>query len=271
MPADDTVESATGDGVDGEQAEADADDSGGLAALLAEQDEQRWAEAIVTGGVAYVVGYLITASFFFLGPADPGQNLTLTEQLGKISVVFNAGHYVNVASNYPLLVIEQNGQQTLLGDSFSFFRLAELAGGEQAIPQLVYLAVPVVLLVTVGFSRAYRVSRNASRSETVLTTLGMAVGYGGVAYVGTLLFSYPLGRVQAVDGTAIFARTAYTIQGNSSTEVLVTFGSDAGGTLLSGLLYPLAFATFGAIAALTVRDALGDEGGDDAGSGDGAE
>ena len=264
MPADDAVESDE----DGGDKETDTEESGGVRAMLARQDEQRWAEAIVTGGVTYVVGYLITASFFFLGPADPGKNLTLTEQLGKVGVVFNAGHYIDVASNYPLLVIDQSGQQTTLGDSFSFFRLADLIGAEQAIPKVVYLLVPVVMLLMVGFGRAYRISASASRSETVLSTFGMAIGYGGVAYIGTLLLSYPLGKLQAVDGTAIYAQTAYTIQGTSSTEVLVTFGSDATGALLSGFAYPLAFATFGAVAALTVRDALADDGDNEGASGE---
>lgn len=264
MPEDDAVESDDGDGAD----EETAGQSSGLQAVLERQDGQRWAGAIVTGGVTYVLGYLITASFFFLGPADPGEKLTLTEQLSKVGVVFNAGHYVDVVSNYPLLVIQKSGEQTTLGDHFSFFRLADLVGAEQAIPKYVYLLVPVVLLFAVGFGRAYRISRDVGRSETVVSTLGMAVGYGGVAYVGTLLFSYPLGRLQAVDGTAIYARRAYTIQGSSTTEVLVTFASDSGGALLSGLAYPLALATLGAIAALTVREARADSD-DEASAGDG--
>lgn len=259
MPADDTVESADGDGTDGERADTDGEESGGLRAMLERQDEDRWAEAIVTGGVTYVVGYLVTASFFFLGPADPGKNLTLTEQLSKVGVVFNAGHFVDATSNYPILVITQSGEQISLGDSFSFFRLAELVATEQAIPKLVYLLVPAILLLTVGFSRAYRISRSASRSETVTSTIGMAVGYGGIAYLGTLLYSYPIAEVNAVDGTAIIARTGYTIQGSNPMEVVVTLGSSGGGALLSGLLYPLAFGTFGAVAALTVRDALADD------------
>jgi hypothetical protein len=254
VPEDDAVESTDGNGDEGTDA-----DSGGVRALVERQDEQRWAEAIVTGGVTYVVGYLITASFFFLGPADPGKNLTLTEQLSKVGVVFNAGHYIKVDSSHPLLVIQQGGEQTALGESFNFFRLSDLVGAEQAIPKVVYLLLPVVLLLTVGFSRAYRISRDADRSETVVSTLGMAVGYGGVTYLGTLLFSYPLGNLNTIDGTAIYANTAYTVQGGSLGEAVVRFGSDSGGALLSGIGYPLALATFGAIAALTVREALADD------------
>lgn len=259
MPEDDAVESTDGDG-DGETA---ADEAGGVRALLERQDQERWAEAIVTGGVTYLVGYLVTASFFFLGPADPGKNLTLTEQLSKVGVVFNAGHFVDATSNYPLLIITQSGKQVTLGNSFSFFRLSELVASEQAIPRVVYLLVPVVLLFAVGFGRAYHLSRDASRSETVASTLGMAVGYGGIAYLGTLLYTYPIAEVIAVDGTAIIARTGYTIQGSDPTDVVVTLGSSGGGALVSGFVYPLALATFGAIAALTLRDALSDDADDD--------
>jgi hypothetical protein len=110
VPADDAVESDE----DGGDKETDTDKSSGLRAMLARQDEQRWAEAIGTGGVTYVVGYLVTASFFFLGPADPGENLTLTEQLGKVGVVFNAG--LDVASNYPLLVNTESASGGENGD-----------------------------------------------------------------------------------------------------------------------------------------------------------
>lgn len=250
MTDEDTVE-ADDEPSDGEA--ATAGEETGLLAQLEETDIERWAEAVVTGATTYVMGYLITAAFFFVGPADPGKDLTFTQQLGKVGVVFNAAHFVDVAASHPVIVVAQ-GQTTDLGSKFSFFRLADLLGAEQAIPKHVYLAVTIVLLLMVGASRAWRLSRSEDRSTVVSSTVGMAAGYGALAYLGTVLFSYPMAEVDTVDGAAIVATQAYQVQGNTLGRAVLTFAPDGGGAILTGLLYPVAFATMGAIVGIAIRE-----------------
>ena len=218
-------------------------------------DGFRWAEAIVTGAVTYLVGYLITVAFYWLGPAKLGDALDLMGQLGKVGVVFNTAHNVDVVSSYPLLVIADGGK-TSVGSQFDLFRLTEVIGGEPAVPEVVYLAFPVALLLAVGFGRAWALSEHGDRLTTLVSSLGLAVGYGAVAYLGTLVFSYPIGERTIVDGTAIYATQAFEIAGGNITDAVVTFSSDTTGALLSGIAYPLVVGTLGAAIAVAVRSWL---------------
>lgn len=218
-------------------------------------DGLRWAEAIVTGAVTYLVGYLLTIAFYLLGPANLGEALDLTGQLGKAGVVFNMAHNVDVVSSYPLLVIA-GGEKTSIGSQFDLFRLTEMIGGEPAVPEAVYLAFPVALLLAVGFGRAWALSEHVDRMPTLVSSLGLAVGYGAVAYLGTLVFSYPIGERTIVDGTAVYATQAFEIAGGNITDAVVTFSSAPTGALLWGIAYPLVVGTLGAAIALAVRSWL---------------
>lgn len=218
-------------------------------------DTIQWAAAIVTGAVTYVVGYLFVLAFYWLGPGKLGESLSLAEQLGKTGVVFNAAQRVDVAASHPLLVVA-NGEQTTLGSQFDLFWLTERISGELVVPEVVYLAFPIVLLLAVGFGRAWALSKRDRPTTTVVSSLGISVGYGAVAYLGALVFSYPIGERTIVDGTAIYATQAYQISGGEITEAIVTFSSETTGTLLSGVAYPLVLAPVGAVAAVIVRSLL---------------
>lgn len=270
MPEDDTVDG------DGDEADERASSNGetGLLARIETMDTERWAEAIVTGAVAYVVGYLIMAVLFFLGPISAGSGLTLREKLGAVGVTFNAAHNIQVAASNPVLVLVES-EATLLGETFTLFELSDLLGAEQALPRTLYLAIPVVLLVTVGFSRAWRLSPTEDIWDPVKTTLGMPVGYGAVAYLGSFLFSYPLGGekhpviadigilsdsagytfVEQGNTTRILGQsgTVAEIQGTVQNESAIMISSDGTSALLLGLAYPLVFATLGALAAVSLR------------------
>ncbi len=268
MPEDDTVD---GDGDDTD--EQTSGDDAGLLARLEAMDTERWAEAIVTGAVAYGVGYLVMAGLFFLGPVSTS-GLTLREKLGAIGVTFNAAHHIQVMASKPVLVLAES-EATLLGETFSLFELSDVLGAEQALPRALYLAIPVVLLVTIGFSRAWRLSPMEDVWGPVKTSLGIPVGYAAVAYLGSLLFSYPLGtgKYPVIANISILSDSAgYTfveqgnttrilgqsgavaeIQGNLQNESAVMISSDGAGALLLGLAYPLVFATLGALAAVSLR------------------
>lgn len=254
MPTDDTGRSDAEDGDDSSESDGSTDEgSDSPLARVEAMDTERYAEAVVTGGVSYVVGYLVTGVLFFLGPAALKPNVTTVEELGRIGVVFNAAHYVDVDASHPVIVIA-NDEQTNLGSQFSLFEYADLLGAGFGVPQAVFVAIPVVLLFTIGASRAWRVRRSEPRWKTVYSTLGMAVGYGAVAYLGTLLFSYPVGEVDTVDGTAVVARQAYTIRGGEIGTAVLQFAPKSTGAILTGIAFPLLFATMGALAGVSLRE-----------------
>ena len=258
MPADDVADPAetgnssdpasTDDGVNGEDSSADS----ALLTELKNVDTIRWAEGVVTGAVTYVVGYLVTAALFFIGPGSLQDNLSISEQLARIGVFFNGAHFINVNASDPVIVITTEGT-TDLGSQFGLFRYADLLNTGFGISENVLLAVPVLVLLSVGAGRAWRLSRTATPTVTVSTSLAMTLGYGAVAYLGTMLFSYPLGEATTVDGTAVVATTGYQITGGEIGTTVLTFSSDAGDAILTGLGYPLACATAGAAVAVLVR------------------
>jgi hypothetical protein len=279
---DDETEASTGDGGDATSTGDGADSQGTLVTLrerFREVDAVRWSEAIVTGALAYLVGYLVVAAFYYLGPATLGSQLTIRQELGKVGVTFTAAHGVDAAANKGLIVISR-GDVTVLGERFDLFQLSEALGAAQPIGDSVYMAVPILVLLAVGFGRAWGRSRSADGWAPVVTTLGLPLGYGALAYLGSLVYSYPIGEYPEVTGIALVARTrafrGIVQQGNETTIFVanrtqplriqgqyleeparVALSADPGGAILMGLLYPALFAMFGALLAVSLRQRLG--------------
>jgi hypothetical protein len=171
-----------------------------------------WPLAIVAGGGAYLVGYVCTALLFFVGPASFGSIDGLAERLKIVGFVFDNQHFVDVVvTNGDGAVIQREN--------------IVLAGGTSSLPPAVYFAVPVVVLLAVGFAFA---RSQYGREEYLIsgpTGVGMALGYAGVGYLAAFVFvrGDRFGNTAAVDG---------------------------GGILLMGLVYAAVLGTVGCLGAL---------------------
>ena len=276
MPEDDTVE---GDGDDADD-QASGDDQAGLLTRLEAMDTERWAEAIVTGAVTYVVGYLVMVAVIFLGPANPGASASLREKLGFVGIVFNAAHNIDVQSSHEILLFTGDGRM-FLGQTFDLFRFVRIVG-EQSVPTTVYFAVPVTLLIAVGFSRAWRLSPADDIWDPVKTTTGLSIGYGALAYLGTYIYRYPFGTADGGQSFAVlYTVPSQTLVRNNTTTVTVqgagryTFNgviesniadivltSSPTSALLFGILFPLVIATFGALLAVSIQQRRAGDGDD---------
>jgi len=276
VPADDT---ADGDGDDADE-QASGDNQAGLLARLEAVDTERWAEAIVTGAVTYVVGYLVMAAVIFLGPANPGANASLREKFEFVGIVFNAAHNIDVQSSHEVLLFTGDGR-VFLGQTFDLFRFVRIVG-EQSIPTAVYFAVPVTLLIAVGFSRAWRLSPADDIWSPVKTTTGLSIGYGGLAYLGTYLYRYPFGTADGGQNLAVlYTAPSQTLVRNETTTIIVqgtgrytydgviesnvadiVLTSNPSSALLFGILFPLVIATFGALLAVSIQQRGVDDGDD---------
>jgi len=224
-----------------------------LEAIVDEQNPEIWAESIVIGGFAYVLGFIITSLFFFIGPAQTFGGLSLLKQLSNIGIVFNAAHGVATVASKPLVVINQSGAVNL-GQQFDFFRLATLVGGQQAIPRPIYMAVPIVVLLVVASSRAWLVSRSESRWGTVLPMLGIGLGYTAVAFLGTLVFSIVIDvQVQVESGIAVLATVPFTSE-EAVEEGIVIFTANEAGALATGFLYATLCAVTVGVLVSAIRE-----------------
>jgi hypothetical protein len=201
-----TTEESTGEEFAGQKAADEATDR--TTTGTGPADTLAWATAVVAGGVAYLLGYLVTVSLFLFGPAGASESLSAAGRFAQMGIVFANAHGVDAVTS----------QLTPLGRRFSFIDLAAAEGA--AIPVVIYLLVPAVVLFGVGFLYV----RGAG---AVLPAVGTALGYGGAAYLGSLLFTY----TDPAAGEAI------------------VFGVDAAGALVTGLVFPLAFAVPGGVFA----------------------
>lgn len=271
---------------DGDETEGSQDGQGtsespdrqanGFLARLQAQETERWAEAIVTGAVTYVVGYVLTALLFFVGPASTSDGLSRAEELGFIGMTFNAANRMSIQASHEIVLIKDGGQTVVLGKQFGFFRFFEELGIETSIPETVYFAIPVVLLLTVGFSRAWRLSEREGSWGPILTTFGLPIGYASFAYIGTFLFSAPIGRNLVGDEElAVYdlTKNTFKVSNNTTTQFVnqnwtnpvtidgalregttVVLSTDPTSSILMGLAYPLLFATIGAVLAAVARE-----------------
>lgn len=163
--------------------------------------------AVVLGVGTFLLGYVLTGLLVTIGPSVVDADLaTYVVVLG---FVFYSAHNVPYETTL--------GQTNLLADPTT-------AG--QAIPSIVYFAIPIVLSVAAGVVLARSLTdRPLDPIQTLYALLGYSLGYLLVAVAGTFVL---------------------TIPGPGGTATLVFERA-----VLFGLLYPLLFGTIGAgVAAI---------------------
>ncbi|WEL18090.1 MULTISPECIES: hypothetical protein [unclassified Halorhabdus] len=123
-----------------------------------------WLEGIVTGGVAWIVGYALTTALFYVGPAS----LTVESHVQKlkgIGVIFYNAHFVDALETL------SNGE---MQETVRFNMILEQSGS--TIPDVVYFSIPVLVLAVAGLL----VGQSLLDSETEHVTFGLV----GVALAG---------------------------------------------------------------------------------------
>jgi len=152
-------------------------DEDGLAVVR----EYPWLRGIASGGVAWLLGYLVTAGLFYVGPASidvPSQ----FEKLKQIGGVFYNAHLVDMVAT--------------VGEKTTYANVV-VEGGGTTIPTAVYLAIPVLALLSVAILLSFVAEGEQTVVTLGLTGLAIALGYLAVGVAGTFI-----AELQAVSLTA---------------------------------------------------------------------
>lgn len=179
-------------------------------------------ESLLFGVLAYLVGYIVTVVFVLVDGVNFGGDAGWVKIAGW---VFYAAHTVKMEIT-GFAGDRSEARTTSLFDGFS-----ELTNLTDAVPEIFYLLVPIVVLVGAGFLLARRVT-GADATVTTAAALGasVVVGYLPLAVVGQLVFSHT--------ETGLGGSVGVTI----APELLPSI-------LLAGLVYPLICGTVGAVLA----------------------
>ncbi|WP_136687591.1 hypothetical protein [Halorhabdus amylolytica] len=157
---------------------AEGDDGSLLSDDLDGMFEFPWLRGILAGVAAWVVGYVLFAVLFYLGPASidaPSQSSRLT-QIGHL---FYNAQFVDRIVTAPGGIVIAGGRRT------NFLLEASVT----ELPLAVYFAVPIVALVAAGvLFGALSLDPSPDFLESGLTGFAMALGYVVVAVAGTFLF-----------------------------------------------------------------------------------
>lgn len=175
-----------------------------------------WAIAVASGVGSAILGYIVFALVFVLGPASFGTISSTTEQLRQLGLLFYNAHLVD-------LVTEADPGAALLGGQR--LNLITESAGTSAIPIVVYLLIPVVVLLLVGLV----VARWLGATEWVqgaFTGAGFAIGYVVVLLAGTPLVT--------------------------RSTPSASLGPDLLQVVAFGLAYPVLLATVGATVAIGI-------------------
>jgi hypothetical protein len=142
-----------------------------------------WGTGIVTGALSFLVGYVLVAMLFFVGPASITAS-SLTVRLQRIGVIFYNAHFVDriVAAPKGTLVPGVEPRLNLL-----------LVVSDSVIPIVVYFAIPVAVLLAVSVAFSKFVLSGTELADAALTGLSMALGYLAVALLLTFLVTRPIG------------------------------------------------------------------------------
>ena len=179
-------------------------------------------QSALAGLVAFVVGYLVTVVFIFVDGVDFGGDAGWVKVAGW---VFYAAHTVK------LRVTGTAGDSSASRTFNLFDGVSQLTNLTDAVPEIIYLFVPVFVLVGSGFVLV----RRAGDGQTSVAT---AAGVGASIVAGYL----PL----AVLGQVLFSHTESGFGGAAS----VTVGSDlVTSVLLVGLVYPVVCGVVGGVLA----------------------
>jgi len=179
-------------------------------------------QSLLFGVVAYLVGYVVTVVFVFVDGVDFGGDAGWVKIAGW---VFYAAHTVKVE----ITGFAGDRSETRTVNLFEGF--GELTSLTDAVPEILYLLVPVVVLVGTGFVLVRRVT-GPDVTATTAAALGasVVVGYLPLAVVGQLVFSHT--------ETGFGGSVGVTV----APELLAS-------VLLVGLVYPLVCGTVGAVLA----------------------
>ncbi|MFB6128507.1 MAG: hypothetical protein ABEJ47_01975, partial [Halorhabdus sp.] len=131
---------------------------------------------IVAGAAAWLVGYVLMAALFYLGPPTLDASST-GERLRGIGLIFYNAQFVD-------------GVETLssggLRETVRFNVILEQAN--MAVPTPVYFAIPILALLAVGAVVGYvAIDADAEYVTVPLVGVALAVGYLPLAVAGTFL------------------------------------------------------------------------------------
>ena len=191
----------------------EGDDGSLLSADFEGVREFPWSGGILAGVAAWVVGYVLFAALFYVGPASidaPSQSSRLT-QIGHL---FYNAQFVDRVVTAPGGIAIAGGRRT------NFLLEASVT----ELPLAVYFVVPIVALVAAGvLFGALSLDPSPDFVEAGLTGFAMALGYVVVAVVGAFLFV-----ITAAEGQ-------------------VTAAPDRIQTVAFGFAYPFVLGTLGSL------------------------
>lgn len=165
-----------------------------------------WVGAAAVGVLAFPAGYVLTGLIVVLGGQTSGDILGVLLLLG---FVFYSS--LNIPAD-----ITGGGQIDYLAS------VADPATAAPSVPIFVYYAVPIFVLVGAGALASVRLLEGRPDPiETGLTVLGLAVGFAGMAVVGS------------------FAFVSTTLTGETARIALLQ-------AVIFGFAYPLVFGLLGA-------------------------
>lgn len=171
-----------------------------------------WLGGILAGAVAWIVGYVLFAALFYVGPASieaPSQSSRLT-QIGHL---FYNAQFVDRIVTAPADFMIAGGRRT------NFL----LESGVTELPLAVYFGVPVVALVVAGvLFGVLLLDPSPDFVDAGLTGIAVALGYIVAAVAGTFLFVSTAAEGQA---TAFPDRIQTAAFGFAYPFVLGTLGS----------------------------------------------
>jgi hypothetical protein len=179
-------------------------------------------QSALAGVVAYLAGYLLTVLFVFVDGIDFGGDASWVKIAGW---VFYAAHTVK------LRLTGAAGDSATTGTVSVFEWGSELTNLTDAVPEILYLAVPVIVLVGTAWNLVGRLPNGRASA-------GTAVALGASVVAGYL----PL----ALLGQAFFSHTETGFGGAAS----ITVGPDLLPTVLFvGIVYPVVCGAVGGIIA----------------------
>ncbi|WP_340100421.1 hypothetical protein [Salinibaculum salinum] len=183
---------------------------------------QNLTQSLLFGVLAYLLGYVVTVVFVLVDGVDFGGEAGWVKVAGW---VFYAAHTVKMEITG--FAGDRSGVRTVsLFDGFS-----ELTSLTDAVPEILYLLVPIVVLAGAGFVLERRVADQAVTAPAA-AALGasVVVGYLPLAVVGQLFFSHTETGLGGSVGVTIAPELVPSV-------------------LLVGLVYPLVCGTVGAVLA----------------------
>jgi len=149
------------------------------AALRRRARDTQWLSLASLGIIGFVAGYVLVGVLSFVG-TPPTAGVGLVGALLTIGIAFLTSH--------GLLLVSSSG------DTFDI-----LAAGAGGVPPIAYRAVPVLVLVGLGFSVQWHFARSdRDPLGTALNVVGLTAGYVVMAALATVVFVTTTNRGEPV-------------------------------------------------------------------------